>query len=131
MLIEKIEVGDKILSYDEGTGFLEYQEVLQKVTRYADDIYSVRVKGESKPLGVTSEHPFFVRIYRARDSLLSGDDDGEWRETRHLQVGDEIKLANGTWASVLEIKFKGEGQVYNFKVAKKHNYFVGDLRNFL
>lgn len=110
---------------------MEYQEVLQKVSRYADDIYSVRVEGESKPLGVTSEHPFFVRIYRARDSLLSGDDDGEWRETRHLKVGDEIKLANGTWASVVEIKFKGGGQVYNFTVEGNHNYFVGDLRNFL
>jgi hypothetical protein len=101
---------------------------LQKFTRSADDIYSLRVEGESEPLGVTSEHPFFVRVYRARDSLLASDADGEWRETRQLQVGDEIKLANGNWAKILEVKFKGAGQVYNFTVAGNHNYFVGDLR---
>lgn len=116
--IEEIEAGDKVLSYNEDTRFLEYQEVLQKFTRYADDIYTVSVEGESKPLNVTSEHPFFVRTYRARDSLISGDDDGEWRETQHLQVGDEIRLASGLWTRVLAIQFKGEGQIYNFKFKK-------------
>jgi hypothetical protein len=100
---------------------------LQKFTRSADDIYSLRVEGASEPLGVTSEHPFFVRVYRARDNLLASDDDGEWRETQQLQVGDEIKLANGSWAKVLEVEFKGSGEVYNFTVAGNHNYFVGDL----
>lgn len=102
--------------------------MLAKFTRSADDIYSLRVEGESEPLGVTSEHPFFVRVYRARDSLLANDDDGEWRETQNLQTGDEIRLANGNWAKVLEVKFKGAGEVYNFTVAGNHNYFVGDLR---
>jgi RHS repeat-associated protein len=125
--IEEIEAGDKVLSYNETWGLLEYREVLQKFTRSAADIYSLRVEGASEPLGVTSEHPFFVRVYRARDSLLANDDDGEWRETQNLQVGDEIRLANGTWARVLEVKFKGAGQVYNFTVAGNHNYFVGDL----
>lgn len=127
--IEKIETGDKVLSYNEQTRLLEYQDVLAKFTRYADDIYSVSVEGESQPLGVTSEHPFFVRVYRARDGLTSNDDDdGEWRETQNLQVGDEIKLASGNWAKVLEVKFKGAGQVYNFTVAGNHNYFVGNSR---
>jgi hypothetical protein len=56
--------------------------------------------------------------------LLANDDDGEWCETRGLQIGDEIKLANGAWAKVLEVRFKGKGQVYNFTVAGNHNYFV-------
>ncbi len=126
--IEEIETGDKVLSYNEQTRLLEYREVLAKFTRSADDIYSLRVEGESEPLGVTSEHPFFVRTYYARGSLISGDEEGEWRETQNLQIGDEIKLANGNWAKVLEIKFKGAGQVYNFTVADNHNYFVGNLR---
>jgi hypothetical protein len=60
--------------------------------------------------------------------LLASNDDGEWRKTQDLQVGDEIKLANGAWAKVLEVRFKGKGQVYNFTVAGNHNYFVGDLQ---
>jgi hypothetical protein len=64
----------------------------------------------------------------ARENLLASDDGGEWRETQDLQIGDEIRLANGTWTRVLEVKFKGAGQVYNFEVAGNHNYFVGDLR---
>ena len=76
--VEEIEAGDRVLSYNEQTGFLEYQEVLEKMTRYADDVYSVKVAGESKPLGVTSEHPFFVRVRRARDNISAAEsDDGE------------------------------------------------------
>jgi RHS repeat-associated protein len=126
--IEKIAAGDKVLSYNEKTGLLEYREVLQKFTRYADDVYSLQIEGETETLGVTSEHPFFVRTYKARDNLFANDDDGEWKETQNLQVGDEIKLANGTWARVFKVEFKGAGQVYNFTVAGNHNYFVGDLR---
>ena len=124
--IEKIEVGDEVLSYNEETGFLEYKKVLQKMSRYADDIYNIKIEGESKPLAVTSEHPFFIRFNLLRDGFRT-DSEGEWREVRDLKAGDEIRLASGLWAKVLEVKFKGEGQVYNFEVEGNHNYFVGNL----
>ncbi|MCD9189193.1 MAG: Hint domain-containing protein [Pyrinomonadaceae bacterium] len=64
----------------------------------------LRVEGEAKPIGVTSEHPFF------------------------LQAGDQIRTSQGRWVKILSIRPKGEARVYNFTVAENHNYFVGDLR---
>ena len=107
---------------------MSYQPVLEKFSRFADDIYTLKVEGEKKPLNVTSEHPFYVRVHQARDNLPNGDEKGEWREVKNLKVGDKVRLSNGKWAKILEVKFKGKGQVYNFSVAENHNYFVGNSR---
>jgi RHS repeat-associated protein len=126
--IEKIEIGDKVLSYNEETKQNEYQVILDTFKRFADDIYSIKIEGEKRALEVTSEHPFYIKVHQARSDLSSEDDDGEWEEVQDLEVGDEIRLASGSWAKILDIKFKGKGQVFNFSVAGNHNYFVGNSR---
>ena len=78
-------------------------------------------------MGITSEHPFFIR-FNLRKGGFRTDSEGEWREVRDLQVGDEIRLASRLWAKILKVEFKGEGQVYNFEVEGNHNYFVGNSR---
>ena len=45
-----------------------------------------------------------------------------------LEVGDEIRLVSGGWAKILDIKFKGKGEVFNFSVANNNNYYVGNSR---
>jgi RHS repeat-associated protein len=126
--IEKIEIGDKVLSYNEETKQNEYQVILDTFKRFADDIYSIKIQGEKRALEVTSEHPFYIKVHQARSDLSSEDDEGEWEEVRDLEVGDEIRLASGSWAKILDIKFKGKGQVFNFSVAGNHNYYVGNSR---
>ena len=78
-------------------------------------------------MGVTREHPFYVRIHRARDNTSSeDDDDGEWIEAGKLRIGDEIRRANGDWAKVKSVTQRNDGaKVYNFEVGDNHNYFVG------
>ena len=127
--IEEIREGDEVLSYNEKTKQNEFKTVVQTFERFAEAgrILSVKVEGEAAPLGVTHEHPFYVRIHRARDNTSSEDDDGEWVEAGNLRVGDQIRKADGTWAVVENIVTRSEGaKVYNFEVADNHNYFVGD-----
>jgi hypothetical protein len=73
------------------------------------------------------QHPFYVRIHRAKDNTSSeDDDDGEWIEAGKLRIGDEIRRANGDWAKVESVTQRNDGaKVYNFEVADNHNYFVG------
>ncbi len=127
--IEEIREGDRVLSYNEKTKQTEYKTVVQTMVREAEAgrILSVKVEGEEKALGVTGEHPFYVRIHRARDSISSEDDNqGEWIEAKVLQIGDEIRKANNSWAKVESISQKIEGaKVYNLEVIDNHNYFVG------
>jgi len=122
--IEDVKEGDKVLSYNEQSGQTEYQTVQQTFTRYAQDVLSIKVAGESEPIGVTSEHPFFVRVHGAR-SDTSNENDGEWRKSGELKVGDEIRTATGDWAKVESVDERSNAQVYNFEVASNHNYFVG------
>lgn len=125
--IENVKEGDKVLSFDEATGRNEYQTLTETFSRWADDVWELKVEGEEEPIGVTSEHPFFVRVHGAR-SDTSGEGGGEWLETWQIRAGDEIRLASGRWARVVSNLPKGEGRVYNFTVEKNHNYFVGQLR---
>jgi hypothetical protein len=92
---------------------------LQTFERFADDVLSIKIAGESEPIGVTSEHPFFAR------NNLSSEDDGEWRKAGELNVGDEILKSDGTWAKVENVVSRSNDKVYNFEVTRNHNYFVG------
>ncbi len=95
--IEEIREGDKVLSYNEQTKQTEYKTVVQTMVREAEAgrILSVKVEGE-EALGVTGEHPFYVRVHKARDNTASEDDEGEWIEAKDLRIGDEIRKADGT-----------------------------------
>ena len=124
--IEDIEVGDEVLSFNEQTGQVEYKAVVQTFERHEKEILRISVDGEGESLGVTPDHPFYVRVHRARDGL-SSDDEGEWRVAGLLEVGDEIRLASGSWAKVVKVgKQKKGAKTYNFEVADNHNYFVGN-----
>jgi RHS repeat-associated protein len=126
--IEEIKEGDKVLSYNEKTKQTEYKTVAQTMVRVAEAgrILSVKVEGEAEALGVTGEHPFYVRIHKARDNTASEDDEGEWIEAKDLRIGNEIRKADGSWAKVESVTQRSEGaKVYNFEVTDNHNYFVG------
>jgi RHS repeat-associated protein len=126
--IEEIRVGDEVLSFNEKTQQLEYKAVVQTFERYEKDILRISVEGEAERLGVTPEHPFYVRVHRARGDLSGeADEEGEWKVAGQLQIGDEIRLTSGDWAKVVNVgKQKKGAKTYNFEVADNHNYFVGD-----
>ena len=126
--IEEIREGDEVVSFNERTKQNEFKRVVQTMERFAEAgrILSVKVDGEAAALGVTAEHPFYVRVHRARDNTASESDDGDWVAAGDLRVEDEIRRADGGWARVESIAHRANGEkVYNFEVVDNHSYFVG------
>jgi hypothetical protein len=62
----------------------------------------------------TPEHPF----YTAEDQWVTAGD---------LQMGDEVRRADGSYGIVEAVEFVHQSQsMYNLTVADAHTYFVGD-----
>jgi hypothetical protein len=128
---EDVRVGDEVLSYNQTTKQFEYKPVPWLYERYSEEVFEVSVAGEDAPIGVSPEHPFYVRLHRARDGLGGDDeppDEGQWKKVEDLRPGDELLRADGTWAAVVGVRRReGGAKLYNFEVADNHNYFVGEL----
>jgi hypothetical protein len=95
--IEDIRAGDKVLSYDEDTGGLEYQEVVRLFRNTADVFLKIQLEGEAEPIQVTLGHPFYVHQTR---NDTSGEDDGDWILSKSLKVGDLLRLQTGEWKPI-------------------------------
>jgi hypothetical protein len=65
-------------------------------------------------LETTPEHPFYTS-------------DNEWVAAGELEVGDDIRRADGSYREVEAIEFIHQPQVmYNLTVDEAHTFFVGD-----
>jgi hypothetical protein len=126
--IEEIKAGDEVLSYNQDTKQTEYKSVIETYVRQTESIVKLEIEGEAKVIETTPEHPFYVRIHKARDALASGDD-GEWKAAASLQIGDKVLSASGEWKRIVNYEQQArDEQVYNFAVEDNHNYFVGQSR---
>ncbi len=118
--IEKIKVGDEILSRNMETGKLEYKRVTGLITPHKDRTIQVWVEGEKEPLHPTKEHPFFIK--------QANGVGGHWVNASALQIGDLILNKNEVWSRITAIATSEKEQtVYNFQVDETHNYFVGSI----
>lgn len=112
--IEEIEVGDKVLAYDEETGEQAYKEVVRLFRNETDEWYHITANGEE--LVCTGGHPFFVK-------------DKGFVSAKDLSVGDILRLSNGALIPVSAIsveKLENPETTYNFEVADFHTYYVGE-----
>ena len=110
--IEEIEVGDKVLAYDEETGEQCYKEVVRLFRNETQEWHHVFVNGEE--IVCTAEHPFYVegkgfvpaRELKERDNLLLSD--GSKVEIDSLKT-EHVEIPETT---------------YNFEVKDFHTYYV-------
>ena len=110
--IEEIEVGDKVLAYDEETGEQCYKEVVRLFRNKTQEWHHVFVNGEE--IVCTAEHPFYVegkgfvpaRELKERDNLLLSD--GSKVEIDSLRI-EHVEIPETT---------------YNFEVKDFHTYYV-------
>ena len=110
--IEEIEVGDKVLAYDEETGEQCYKEVVRLFRNETQEWYHVYAAGEE--IICTAEHPFYVegkgfvpaRELKERDNLLLSD--GSKVEIDSLKT-EHVEIPETT---------------YNFEVKDFHTYYV-------
>ena len=153
--IEDIKVGDLVLSRDENSPassneFCKVTELFRTSPNRLITLKYTSRENVSESLTCTYEHPFCVRNLdlTSRQGLGSEDQmsvNGHLSSTvidlesyatfipaSDLRVGDELELADGNSAYVVEIEreFAEPGEsfaTYNFSVEKNHTYFVGEL----
>jgi hypothetical protein len=107
--VERIRVGDRVLSRDPDTGRLDCKPVLKTTVRPPDPIVTIETAEE--PIRCSGGHPFWV----------SGEG---WAKARELHDGAHLHGVAGT----LEVKSVAVGdteETYNLVVADFHTYFVG------
>ena len=109
--IEEVEVGDKVLAYDEETGKQAYKEVIRLFRGKTDEWYHVFVEGEEI---VCTGHRFYV--------------EGKgFVEAKDLTEEDKLTLSDGSQVKIEKIEkeelAKAETK-YNFEVKDFHTYYV-------
>ena len=117
--IETIKVRDWVLAKSENSdeGGLNRRQVTQTFVHHGKRTLSVDFEQAGRPLDTltaTGEHPFWV-VGRG------------WVHTEDLEVGEEVRLIDGSQARVTQIVENEESAtVYNFTVDLDHTYFVGN-----
>ena len=110
--IEEVEVGDKVLAYDEETGKQAYKEVVRLFRGKTEEWYHVFAEGEE--IVCTGGHRFYV--------------EGKgFVEAKDLTKEDKLTLSDGRQVKIEKIEkeelAKAETK-YNFEVKDFHTYYV-------
>ena len=117
--IDKIEVGDIVLSYNEITKKNEYNEVTKIFVHDPKDIddklYTLTFDDNSI-VKATSPHRFYIR--RNNKNM--------WIAAEELKINDEVLYVDGKYHKIIKIICSElKNTVYNFEVKNNHNYYVG------
>ncbi len=140
--IDRISVGNLVLSRSEITGEQAYRRVVSTHEHYDKEVYYVYYStenGQKEVLTVTPEQSFWVRDigWMQVGQLLAGqmleicDFDG--RDPKRRPGGLEAvlagRLSGGRWVAKVDNVQKAPGlrAVYNLEVEDFHTYFVGGL----
>jgi hypothetical protein len=113
ILIENLQVGDRVLSRNEFDPNGEVDEkIVEDVFVRSAPILNVVVQG--RVIRTTDEHPFWV--------------DGKgWTPAGELKAGDQLLGADKSKLPLENVVETGDTEtVYNFRVADWHTYFVGN-----
>ena len=109
--IKDVDVGDKVLAWDELTESTGYFLVTATTAHWDPVIVKLTVDGET--IETTPEHPFYV-------------EEKGWTQAGELVVGDAIRQADGTPSVVIDVVFETTpALMYNLTVADAHTFFVG------
>jgi hypothetical protein len=118
--IEKIRIGDEVLSRNPKTGKLGYKKVIGLAKPHSDKLLKLRFAGSTHSLDATPDHQFFAKP--------ATGEAGVWAPATKLRTGDLILNVKGTWTKVTAIsRVEDERTVYNFEVEENHDYFVGSI----
>jgi hypothetical protein len=113
VLIAEIEVGDKVLAYNEETGEIGEYEVTDTISHVDEDIIHLTIDGEL--IETTAEHPFYT-------------DDREWVNAADLSVGELVLSLDGDYGTVEAVVVVEDVNqpMYNLTVNEAHTFFIGD-----
>jgi hypothetical protein len=111
-LVQEVQVGDKVLSWNEVAKEFELQSVVVLYRTSKTVLY--RVMGPDWNVSCSAEHPFLM-------------DDGSWKMVSEMQAGDWVQTRVGRPTrvkSLVELSFDYNVPLFNFEVENTHNYCV-------
>jgi hypothetical protein len=110
--IERVQIGDRVLSQDPTTGELAFKPVL--ATSKNPPVKLLRVGTLRGDVRLTLGHPFWI--------------EGKgWRMAKELAVGDKVHGLSGAVA-ITRIEKASDDPVYNLGVADFGTFFIGDAQ---
>jgi len=110
--IHEIEIGDYVLAWNEETGEIGWYKVTDTIHHTDEVVIHLTIDGEE--IETTPEHPFYV-------------EGTGWINAEDLQLGDDIRNADGSTGVVESIELETTSQeMYNLTVDEAHTFFVGD-----
>jgi hypothetical protein len=114
--IELVRSGDWVLSRSDTTGAVAWKQVVRTFQYANKRVLDLALEAENHAteiLGVTGEHPFWVR-------------NAGWTPAGQLLPGMEVLTSKGGWVRVAGSTWRAQTEtVYNFEVDEFHTYFVG------
>ena len=137
--IEEIEVGDKVLAYDEETGEQAYKPVVQLFRNTTEEWCTVSVKsenGQEFEIVSTPGHKYYLpdnQVDRNFGEVLEHAGyaglSEKWVSAQRLKFGDKVLLSDGTYGIIQTVKVETLSvpeTTYNLEVEDFHTYFVGE-----
>lgn len=115
--IDEIQVGDKVLAYDEETGGQAYKPVLRLFRNTSQDWTGVTVNGEE--IISTPKHKYYLPESKS------------WKSAEELKVGTKVLLTDGSYGIIEAVKAIHNDEpetTYNFEVADFHTYYVTESK---
>ena len=127
--IETIEVGERVLAWNEETGELTWRAVLKTYVRRVKQIYRIKY-ADGTSIDTTWNHPFYIegRGWVIAEDLKQGDasltalDRAPGRNLAATGTSDSTKRID----TIQIIDRATPETVYNFTVEIDHNYFVSE-----
>ena len=136
--IEEIEVGDRVLAYDEETGEQAYKPVVQlfKNETLKWCTVCVEVDGQEEEIISTPGHKYYlpnntepreVGVKQEHESYTGLSE--KWVSASKLKAGDKVLLSNGEYGIIQSVKVEelsSPETTYNLEVEDFHTYYVGE-----
>lgn len=107
--VERLSVGDLLLSQHPETGALAYRPVLRTTIRPTGKLLRITVGGET--FECSGGHPFWVSGFG-------------WKKARQLATDDQLHRLTGA-EPITEIRTGSTAKTYNVIVADFHTLFIG------
>ena len=134
--IEEIEVGDKVLAYDEATGEQAYKPVLRLFRNTTKEWQYVYIEGETQPIISTPGHKYYLpenntcrEDSRPYEHASYAELSEKWVSACDLKPGDKVLLSDGKYGIVEKtvcIQLSVPETTYNLEVSDFHTYYVGE-----
>jgi len=110
--VDKLKVGDMVLSQNPDTGELALKPVLRTTVRPVSTIYKIHAGDDV--IECSAGHPFWV----------AGDG---WVKARDIQPGMELHSVGGA-VRISDVVETSEEQTFNLIIADFNTYFVGEAK---